>query len=355
MNIYGIWTKYSSNNSPLPSTTHETLIGGLAVGPNGRVWATVLGQETLINNRRITSRAWMQGILLFDNDRWTWFPWDNTGLPQHYFDSHVVCDSVGHLWLFGAVVARFDGAASEVFHTKERGLPPAPLVNSRLAAGHGKEMWLTTRLRGIYRFNGNDWQEVDLGNTEFHHVPVYDVRVDQLGRVWLALWLGKEVSFVWYNESRWEEYIRIPANKMADVLAFMIDPKGKLWVGWSEAGLWVLDQPGGKWVKYTIENSALPSDRIESLEIDRSGRVWVGAGDGIAVFDDTESACWWKIRPGIPDKPLSQEELRQIRQSGEGPVANISYPTVFDEAVLDTQGRIWASSGNGISVFAEQL
>jgi ligand-binding sensor domain-containing protein len=351
MNVHGTWIKYDADNCPLPK---DAFIDGLVAGPNGRIWVTVHRQETIIRDHRIiSSAAWMDGILLFDDDRWTWFPWSETELPQHIFDPHIVCDSAGQLWLFDGLVARFDGHTSEVFHAKERGLPPQPLMNSRLAAGPENEMWLTTRLHGIYRFKGDVWQRLALDNAELNNVPILDVRVNNVGHVWFALGLGNEISFGWYDGAHWEEYTRVPSTKVTHMRAFVIDQEDRLWVGWSEEGLWVLDRHRKQWTKYTTKNSALPSNTIQYLELDRSGRLWVGAGDGIAVFDGKESVCWWKIKPGIPDDPLNRRGLWLIRQSGEGPVGNVSFPTVFDKAVVDTQGRIWASSGNGVSVFTE--
>ncbi|HTP09110.1 MAG TPA: hypothetical protein VMP08_12720, partial [Anaerolineae bacterium] len=157
MDLYGTWIKYDAHNCPLPS---DAFIDGLAASQDGLIWATVHRQETVIDDNRRTERGWMDGILQFDHDNWTWIPWGRTRLPQVMFQRRVVCDSAGNLWLSSAKsVCRYDGQTTELFNGGENGLPDGPVFPCKLTPGRDNSMWLAMRLRGIYFFNDKGWQK----------------------------------------------------------------------------------------------------------------------------------------------------------------------------------------------------
>ena len=312
---------------------------------------SVLKQVTRISNDQIIGEGKIDSILLFDQEKWTLYPLGEVGLPQLNFDN-MACDSRGQLWLYallGETLCRFYGNTADVFRAGDRGLPSASLLVLGFATDAEGGLWAAMGTEGVYRFDGAIWQRITLPDSGISgHVT--RVTTDHAGRIWLVVDNDDYTSFVLYDGKRWEEYARVPISYKTDVVqALTIDKDGMLWVGWAEQGLWVLDRAGGLWTKHTTENSALPDNHIRCIVVDKAGRVWVAGSGGITIFDGTESVCWRAIIPDVPHGPLGHEDVMQARARGD----DRPYLFIGNYLVIDSQSRIWALSGNGVSVFSE--
>jgi diguanylate cyclase (GGDEF)-like protein len=124
-------------------------------------------------------------------------------------------------------------------------------------------------------------------------------------------------------------------DSLADDSTTMMLPDGKggMWVG-TRRGLERLDLASGKFthsVHDPADPHSLPGDFVASMLVDRRGRLWVSAlGNGMAVAEPTE-----------PGKPL---RFRRI-----GTADGLPNPVV-DALLEDDQGRIWASTDQGLAV-----
>jgi ligand-binding sensor domain-containing protein len=56
------------------------------------------------------------------------------------------------------------------------------------------------------------------------------------------------------------------------------------WVGTHE-GLWRLSKSSNTTEHYTVENSKLPSNYVNSIAVEADGNVWVGTANGILRYD----------------------------------------------------------------------
>jgi hypothetical protein len=43
---------------------------------------------------------------------------------------------------------------------------------------------------------------------------------------------------------------------------------------------------GDRWQVYNTENSGLPHNEVNSMDIDRAGNLWIGTEEGLAVFNE---------------------------------------------------------------------
>jgi len=111
------------------------------------------------------------------------------------------------------------------------------------------------------------------------------------------------------------------------------DGKGGMWVG-TRRGLDRLDLASGKFthsVHDPADPRSLPGDYIASMQLDRRGRLWVGTlGNGMAMAEPTT--------PGAP-----------LRFKRIGTAEGLPNPVV-DSLIEDDQGRIWASTDQGLAV-----
>ena len=74
----------------------------------------------------------------------------------------------------------------------------------------------------------------------------------------------------------------LPVNTL-----FRENPR-KLWIGMALHGLYLLDQVGGSLTGYhkrPNEGKQPRNDRIQEIQQDRSGTIWIATGDGVDMFD----------------------------------------------------------------------
>jgi ligand-binding sensor domain-containing protein len=100
-----------------------------------------------------------------------------------------------------------------------------------------------------------------------------------------------------------------------DVMALLVDSAGRLWVGHGH-GLTVYEA-GKPAVTYT-EAEGLPSHWVSSLLEDDRGRIWAGTGEGVAILDGGDV---------------------QVLDTGDGLLSN----EVFS-LLQDTSGGVWIGS-----------
>lgn len=352
MNLQGTWLWYDSKNTPFPA---DGFISRLAAGPDGRVWMTILRQTTDATGR--PAKGWIDSIVMYDGEGWTLFPLGERGLPESGF-GNIACDQIGSLWLLAAsngTLCRFDGRSTEVFQSGSRGLPADKyLFITDFVADKQRGFFAAMGSSGVYHFDGAIWNKFESPKDTFKEGFATRLAVDKRGYLWCTVSEGKTVHFMRWDDSRWEEHITATFKRMPDTVeAFAFDEEGNLWAGWSEQAVWVWHAKEGKWTKFNLSNSALPSSYIDSVVVDNRNRVWIGTGGGIAVFEGQESACWGAVKPNVLDKPSDLETLRRIRRTEGPPTANIFYPTVSRYVVLDSQGRIWADGANAVGMFME--
>ncbi len=98
------------------------------------------------------------------------------------------------------------------------------------------------------------------------------------------LWLGGTSGVVRFDGVRFEQYLPqsggdLPRAVVNHLLAL---PDGKLWIGWSGAGVSLLEN--GRVTNYN-ESSGLPDRVVVSLVQDQDGSVWASTLGGLARFD----------------------------------------------------------------------
>jgi ligand-binding sensor domain-containing protein len=357
INLSGTWINYHPGNCPLPNGPTATF--PLTAGPDGRVWINVLRQDMRTSKGKTVFKTHTGGILLFDKEQWNLFHPEQIGLPDLTVQA-MACDWTGALWLHMSeqTLCRFDGQTIDFFPPDTRGLPSqlwAPYYG--FAAGTKNNFWLILSSIGVGRFDGTQWRWFTSENSDLISNWVTSAAVDHIGRTWFAVSDENNTNFIIYDDGRWEEHSQVPIGHEQYIAnALVVDKKGQLWVAWQpttgvsdELGLWTLNPTNQVWAKYTTENSALPINAVKTLVIDAANRVWASTSAGFAIFDGAKSIRWTKIKPRVVQGPLNKEDSEQAVTHAE----DQPYISISDIAVIDTKGRIWARSRNGVSVFTE--
>ncbi|MCE5250319.1 T9SS type A sorting domain-containing protein [bacterium] len=132
--------------------------------------------------------------------------------------------------------------------------------------------------RKIVSFDGITWRLHDISSG-----IINSIALDQNGIKWFASVGGSDGGVERLDGTTWTTFSEFKWNSGNDVA---VDGKNIKWVA-SDKGLWSYNDT--TWVRYTTENSGLPSDKIRSLAFDeKNGILWMGLSQGVASFDGRE-------------------------------------------------------------------
>ncbi|MBV8664990.1 MAG: diguanylate cyclase [Burkholderiaceae bacterium] len=185
-------------------------------------------------------------------------------------------------------------------------------------------MWIGTTV-GLYHSDA-DARHLSVAPTPVNggHPYVQTLLID--GDI---LWVGTQSGMLRYDrkKSAWHTYTTADANGVSDnrVTALVQRGDGRMWVG-TMHGLNVFDPRAGTFAPV----GSLTSEFVADMMLDLQGRLWVGtSGGGIFVVRDSGGGKF---------------DINHLGTAEGLPNANI------DALQRDTQGRMWASTDNGIAM-----
>ena len=290
----------------------EDSVGNIWVGTSlgvakfdGRAWETFIPDNSGLAYRYVNGLAedrdgniWMStlsGGSVYSNGEWIEYDRFGDGPGELIIPSNtlfnVFYDSQDRVWLatgLGAAVLE-DGE----WTLYDRGDGLNTNIISVVAEDSIGRIWLT-HWQGINVLDNGIWNSIRTENADIRTDLVFASAEDSQGRMWFGT-LGDGVAV--YDGQRWTKFNRSSGALTNDfVRSFVEDEEnGRHWVG-TDGGLnGIVDDK--LWMVFTVENSPLPSNRINEVVLDRHGNLWIGTEDGLAVF-----------RPGGSDFPLLNQE-----------------------------------------------
>ena len=298
--------------------------------------------HVLLRDRR--GNLWVgsdAGLARFDQDRFTAVPFDPSGPTAILALSE---DSDGRLWVAtkGAGIGVLEGGSRAVH------LLPA-LATGATSAEHPEvralieilpgRIWAGTYGRGLF--------EIDAATKTGHairHDPeiggtlasdrVWSLMRDRSGLVWVGTGLGVERHDPALHGI--ETLFGSPGGHTAlpsrQVHAVMNDPNGHVWLGFDETGIDVLDPHAGPIARLSADpshpDSALPRERILTIQAAGDGTVWIGTALGLYRSDLNARTV---TRVPLPMKT--------------------AYPSI--SALLPDGAQLWIGTREGLFLFDE--
>lgn len=110
-----------------------------------------------------------------------------------------------------------------------------------------------------------------------------------------------------------------------------LDSQNRLWVGTLKGGVDVYDQEFNKLYHFGLDNQTLQSDYITSFCEDRRGRIWIGTGYGLQVFEGNTNAIRHMLRETGNPESLTNNSILHI--------------------FCDTDGYMWVGTMYGLSKY----
>jgi signal transduction histidine kinase/ligand-binding sensor domain-containing protein len=141
-----------------------------------------------------------------------------------------------------------------------------------------ENVWIATTTGAIlYEIEKKQFKILTMGDGLAHNY-VYSVFADSRGKVWF----GTHKSGLSYFEDKKVVTIKSPLeNSGLDINCFVEDNEGRIWVGTSGQGIFVIDE-NDNFVNYLSTKEGLVSDYVYFFQKDQQGAIWVGHKNGLS-------------------------------------------------------------------------
>jgi ligand-binding sensor domain-containing protein len=229
---------------------------------------------------------------------WQYYNTSSSGLPHNLIGAIYKAFN-GYVWVgTNNGVARFDGLNWIKYDYNNTG--HSLYVVNAIAEDAQGTLWIATQGAGVFTFDGTSvWGHFDQNNSILDSDAIYDIKIDQSGKIWMATGNG---LFTLDNQGNWFKYTTgnsgLPDN-WTWTIAF--DQAGNTWVGTFNAGLAKFDN-NGNWFIYNT-GSGLLNNRINTIAFNNN-LVWVGTNNGAASFNGTSFTTYTSTTSGLPNNTV---------------------------------------------------
>lgn len=209
----------------------------------------------------------------------------------------------GYLWMSSGIgLVRFDGLRFLTFKAGSvEGLNSNAMQD--LVIDRDGSMWIATLGGGLAHYQAG----------RFHSYRVKDgLPSDDVGSLYRdssgTLWVGTGAGIVRMVNGRFEKPpVAIPP---IIVTAFLEDPHHALWMATLGAGVFRLQN--GVLASFTVKDG-LPDNRVMSLYLDHSGRIWTAGWKGLTLWNGSRFAA-----DPVVNAVLSGSEVRSCTEDRDG-------------------------------------
>lgn len=190
--------------------------------------------------------------------------------------------------------------------------------------------------KGIIEYNRDTFKIFNQTNSSLGDAPlsqgayrVTGLDFDQDNNLWVSNFSSPSPISVYTADKQWQAF-SLPYS-FTDLTKMVVDQKGYKWFASNTNGVVVYDSGNDvlstqddRFARLTSSNTELQSNDILSLAVDRDGDVWVGAGEGVVVFECVnqlfDNGCAGR-RPvaeegGIDEYLLKAEQVNAIEVDG---------------------------------------
>ena len=207
-------------------------------------------------------------------------------------------------------------------------------------------VWLGTE-DGLVRYDGHELLRYAYSPSARDGLPgnyIHQIIEDAHHDLWIAI---KDAGVARWNRAtdRFTVFRHDPSNPnslASDAVsrALLLGADGRVWIGTSDAGIDILDPATGR-VEHLRHDAAvadsLVSDRVQTLALDRSGRLWVGTFDGLDRLAGGHAFLHFRHEGGNPFT-LSGNRISRIVEDRSGTL----WVGTFDGGLnrMDRDGRV---------------
>ena len=240
------------------------------------------------------------------------------GLSNNYV-LDVECDERGLVWIATeSGLNRFDGYEFVNYRSVNSGLPYDALQALYYDEEENK-LWIGSKFHGV------SWMDCD----SYAISACPDSMMNELGgvvRICRAadggVWIVPSRGDIIYYDKVKRTFTPLACKEVRETKWTMLDDgKGNLYIGFKNRGLGILDIAKGSIRFYNSDLAGVkdyPAADVHALCQDHAGNIWVGSGNGLALFDpSTNTFTAFRHDPGNPYS-LIANPIYDIREMKDG-------------------------------------
>ncbi|TXI69554.1 MAG: T9SS type A sorting domain-containing protein [Flavobacterium sp.] len=322
------------------------------------------------NPNQIFATSYFSGLLKIENENIELFNNTNTGpngleslvVPgsPSYVDIRInspAFDKDGNLWLTNAFVEKAIKVLGSSGQWQSYSLADvAPTASTGrygpMAIDKNRTKWIPSLNDGLIAFNENYNNKFIVINSTNGNLADNDVRcvaVDNRNQLWIGTFAGLRVVSVDRFISETElnvNSIIIQEGDLAQelfyqqtILDIAVDGANRKWVSIADGGVFLVSSDGQETIyRFTKNNSPLPSDNINDIEIDGvSGEVFFATDKGMVSFLGTST----KPNDSLSDvfvypNPVRPNFVGTLKISGLTDKANVKITDIEGNLVYET-------------------
>ena len=240
------------------------------------------------------------------------------GLSNNYV-LDVECDKRGLVWIATeSGLNRFDGYDFVNYQSVNSGLP----YDALQALYYDEEenrLWIGSKFHGVSWMDCDTYGISACSDTIMNELGgIVKICRAADGGVWIVPSRG---DIIYYNKEK-RQFTPLVCEEARDAKWAMIDDgKGRLFIGFKNKGLGVLDLADKSMRLYNASVSSMgnyPAEDVHALCQDHAGNIWVGSGNGLALFDpSTDTFTAFRHDPNNPHS-LIANPVYDIREMKNG-------------------------------------
>ena len=305
-------------------------------------------------------------IDLKDTTYWVDYTTATSALPDNYL-LDLAIDQYDNLWIatrdYG--LAKFNGINWDIFDLSNSGIISDNILS--LEFDQGGRLWVGT-YDGISIYNGSSWINYDSSNSDLPYNQVISLAADYNNGMWIGTFRG----LAYFNNNNWNVYTAsdstVPGNW---ILSLAVDLNNEVWIGMNQNGMSRFD--GTNWTAY-IDSTGMPrGNSISAINVSDDNLKWIAhlptqwEIGGLTTFNGSFWDVGFTALPSnnIKDIFIDKDNRKWISTAGglvQFTVASnmVNYRTVNSEitndniisVVEDSKGDIWvATYGGGLNKF----
>jgi ligand-binding sensor domain-containing protein len=229
----------------------ESPITALALDPDGKLWIATAGNGVI--RMEVEDEP--------EKSRWASFTQSNSGLASNDVQA-IYADRKGNLWMgTKAGLNRFDGVSWQFISLP--GVKPDCRAVTFLE-DNTTRLWVGTTA-GVFAYDGQDLRAFNPASGWPGNAGVNCLFLDRQG----CIWAGTEMGALRFEGNKWN--LLAPTR---NVTSFAEGPAGWIWVG-SREGLIRYDLATAQRASFDSANSAMPTNEVQDLLVDKDGNLWV--------------------------------------------------------------------------------
>lgn len=369
--LWAVYGDYSGFYNPYPKDSY----GISKFSQNAWLnipYEKVLGAKSLVriaidpsNEKKVYIGSFDAGLLKVENDVPTnLYGTANSSLQavpgtQDVWVNGMVFDKAGNLWMNNSLVDNGIKVLKpngdwQVFSTESVIVDIASCPFGRMSIDKNGTKWMASFNSGIIGFNekGNVFKKITMG-TDAGNLPVVDARVatpDNNNQLWIGTTKGLRVlsnvnSFQTDNQLTTRPIIIVEDGLAQELLYeqfitdIVVDGSNNKWIATADSGVFMVS-PNGQETKYhfTINNSPLPSNAVNDIEIDSAtGEVFIATDKGLISFKGTSTAANEDLNNVyVYPNPVRPEFSGTVKVAGLLNKANIKITDIEGNLVYET-------------------